>query len=306
MSVIRPIRERAEWLGWRAKDLTASDIGAVWGVDPYRTALQVWGEKTGRIEPGWESNIMRRGRWLEAATIEALKEEMPGWRFMRPGVYVSDPELRLGCTPDVFAEDPEVPEQLVNVQLKAISRPTFERDWADEQVPLNYLLQTLAEGMLLDAATNLIAALVIDTYSADLVVRDVPRHPAAEAQIRVIADSFWKMVDAGLQPAPDFARDAETIAMIHRAKPGKEIDLSADNRLRDVLEERETHRLLAKRHGEAVDTLDTEIKAKMQDAEIGLLPGWKVTWKEEQRKAYMVPASTRRPLRVTELKENAA
>jgi predicted phage-related endonuclease len=206
----------------------------------------------------------------------------------------------------VLAEDPDEPGVLVNMQLKAVSRPTFERDWADEQVPLGYVLQTLAEGMLLDAGRSIVAALVIDTYSAELVLRDVPRHAQAEARIREVARDFWSMIARGEQPAPDYTRDGEVIARIHHAEPGKTIDLSGDNRIGEVLEQRELHRLLAKHASEAVDTLDNEIKAKLGDAEIGVLPGWKVTWKEEQRKGYTVAPSTRRPLKVTDQREKAA
>jgi predicted phage-related endonuclease len=284
----------------RAQDLTASDIGAVAGVSKYRTPLQVYGEKTGLIVQGEESNIMRRGRWLEAAAIEALREELPGWRIEKANVYVRDAELRLGAHPDALAEDPEDPGTLVNIQIKTVSRSVFEREWADESVPLEYQLQVLTEGLLLSANLNLIAALVIDTYSCDLVIRDVPRHAAAEARIRDIAATFWGNIAAGVRPAPDYTRDVETIEAIHHAEAGKTIDLTGDNRLAELLPERANVKAAAAGCMQRLLEIDAEIKDKLGDAEIATLPGWRLTWKEEQRKGYTVAPSTRRPLKVTE------
>ena len=53
-----------------------------------------------------------------------------------------------------------------------------------------------------------------------------------------------------------------------------------------------------------VKEIETEIKAKLRDAEEARVAGWKITWKAQERAAYTVKASKSRPLRITE--ENAA
>jgi predicted phage-related endonuclease len=304
MNRVRAIPDRATWLQWRANDLTASDVGAVAGVDPHRTPLRVYSEKAGIIEAEAESNLMRRGRWLEHAVIAALREELPGWDFVKANVYVDDPAVRLGCTPDVLTCDPDFPENLINVQLKVVSRPTFEREWGegDGGVPMHYQLQTLTEGMLLDASASLIAALVIDTYSAELVVCNVPRHDAAEARVRALAQSFWSNIGSGVMPATDFARDGEVVKALYPASvPDKMLDMSGDNRLAEVLAQRAVAMALIKEHQSVVDALDVEIKDKLRDAELATLPGWKVSFKTELRKQYTVAASSRRVLRISEV-----
>jgi predicted phage-related endonuclease len=252
---------------------------------------------------------MRRGRWLEAAALEALRETMPGWSFERANVYMRDPEVRLGATPDALATDPEHPGQIVNVQLKTVSRPTYERDWSDNDAPIGYILQTIAEGYLLGANRNLLVALVIDTYSADIAVRAIPRHPAAEQKIRSIAASFWADVAAGHPPAPDFSKDRDTIAaMFPRPEPEKVVDLSSDNRLAEILADREAVKILIKHQSAQVDEIDAEVKFKMGDAEVAELPGWRLTWKEETKeyKAREAYSSTSRVLRVKQIEEKTA
>lgn len=298
-----PIIDRSSWLDMRRQDLTASDLGAVSGVDPYRSALSVFSDKLG-ITSVTETALMQRGRWLEAAAHEALVECYPHWRIVNPNCYLRDPDVRLGCTPDRIAEDEDVPG-LINLQVKCISRPTFEK-W-DGQVPLSYMLQTLCEGMMLDARTSYVAVFVISTYACDLQLFEVPRHPGAEIKIRQTAVDFWHDMDAGLMPKPDYTRDAEVIAALYNVpKPNTTIDLSGSNRLPEVLQRRALLKELVKVSTEEISALETEIKSHLGENEIGTLPGWKVTWKLQNRRAYTVPESSGRVLRVTDQREEDA
>lgn len=301
----RRIIDRATWLAWRRDDLTASDTGAVAGVDPHRTALAVYAEKAGLIQPA-ENNIMRRGRWLEAAVEAAIREQHPELRIEHAGIYIRDAELRLGATPDRLAEHADDPGTLINLQLKVVARPTFEREWPDETVPLRYQLQTLTEGMLLDAGRNMIAALVLDTYSAELVVRDIPRHAAAESRIRALSKTFWNNMDEGRRPDPDYGRDTDTIAALYpHADQELELDLSGDNRLADLLGDR------AHLKGQVADwearlvSIDNEIKDKLGAAERATLAGWRLSWKNEERAGYQVEPWRGRKLRIVKMKEAA-
>lgn len=298
-----PISDRASWLQLRLQDLTASDIAAVVGLDPYRSPLRVYAEKTGLIAGAADNDIMRRGRWLEPAVIEAVREEHPAWEVRRAGVYLRNPAIRMGATPDAVAIDPER-EGIGCVQCKVVSRPVFERDWPDGRAPLKFEIQTLAEAMLLDAAWAVVAALVIGTYSADLVIHEVPRHAGAEARIHDTVLDFWAAVDEGRQPAPIFMDDAEVIdALYPEQKAGLSRDFSADNRLPALLAERAECKDDIKSAEDRVKEIDAEIKAKLGEAEEGTLPGWHLSWKTQTRRSYVVAESTYRQLRVTDRRE---
>jgi predicted phage-related endonuclease len=285
-------------------DLTASDLGAAVGVDPYRSPLRVYAEKAGEIRADGESNIMRRGRWLETAALEALREELPGWRIERANVYLRDPEVRLGATPDALAEDPEHPERLINVQVKVVARPTYERDWADDRTPLAYQLQTLAEGFLLDADRSLLVALVIDTYSADVVVREIARHAGAEQRIREIAAEFWENIATGRRPAPDYGKDGETLAAMFPPRPDvAPLDLGTDNRMLTLLDERRDLKTELKACEEDLAKIDAEIVDKLKGATSATAGEWRISRKIEERRAYTVAASSRAVLRVRQIEE---
>lgn len=300
------IEDRDTWLAMRSHDLTASDIGAAIGVDPYKTPLQLYGEKTGVIMPAGDSNLMRRGRWLESAVIEALGEQHPSWVIERPKFYLRDPELRLGATPDALAATDE--PGITNIQCKVVSKPAFERDWA-EGPPLHYVLQTATEGLLLGSARSMLAVLVIDTYSAELHEFPVPRHADAERRVQEIAAEFWRNIAEGKRPAADYRRDDETVAaMFPVSKAEPVLSLAGDNRLGELLPTRAVLKDEIARLTREVEAIDVEIKDKLGEHEIAELPGWRLSWKTQHRAERIMPASSFRVLRVTDkrMKEEIA
>ena len=160
-----PIESRDAWLELRRQDVTASDVAAVCGVDPRKTPLQVYAEKLGLIPQQIDNQIMRRGRWLEAAFIEALADKQSQWETRRAKIYLRDPAIRIGATPDIVAIDPER-EGIGIIQCKVVSRPVFRSQWLDEgegpiTAPLSYQLQTLTESMLANVDWAVIAALIV-------------------------------------------------------------------------------------------------------------------------------------------------
>jgi predicted phage-related endonuclease len=303
-----PIISREQWLELRTADVTASDIGAICGVDRYRTALRVWAEKTGLISPTADNPTFKRGRWLEAAVIEALREERPAWDVRRAGVYLRDPDIRLGATPDAVAIDPDR-FGIGVVQCKTVRRDVFERDWSvgpsgEAAAPLSYQLQTLTEAMLVGAEWACVAALVIDAGGGvELVCAPVHRHPPAEDRIRETVARFWLDLEAGRQPAVDPNRDGRVIeALFPRSAVGQVVDLSSDYRLANLLAKRARRKSLVKAAEAQIEAIDTELKAKLGSAEIATLPGWRVTWKTQRRDERVTPAWEGRVLRITQAK----
>jgi predicted phage-related endonuclease len=297
-----PVTDRDEWLARRALDLTASDIAAAAGLDRFKTPLQLYAEKTGMIMPAADNAMMRRGRWLESAVLEAIRDEHPEWDVVPVKRYYRDTELRLGATPDARAVTDE--PGFTNIQCKVVSRPTYERDWSAGP-PTGYVLQTLTEAMLMGADRSLLAALVIDTYSAELYLHPVPRHEAAEARVRAMAVEFWANIAAGRRPAADYARDAEVIEALHPVSVSEPVlDLSGDNMLPVLLSHYAVQKSAMALAKKALGEIEAEIKEKLGDAEVAELPGWRISWKSQHRKEHLVKASDYRVLRVRDLNES--
>lgn len=297
------IKNRGQWLALRQKDITASEIAVLFGLHPYRTLLQTYMSKTPRGDGDEGDNpSMRRGRILEPGAAVAVEEINPDWRLEKAKYYIRDPDARIGATPDYTIHgDPRGPGIL---ECKSAAPEIFETQWASG-APQYCVLQCLTQMMLLDAAFGVVACLV-DNRAKDIFTYDVPRHPKAEALIRQKAAQFWNTITAGEIPNPDYRRDAEAIQQMFPRDNGSSIDLSTDNRLPMLLEERETLRAALSSSKEQLDAIDAELKHKLGEFTEGFLPGWRLTNKLQHRKEYSVAANDFRVLRVTRLNREAA
>lgn len=303
MSVERiPVADRQQWLALRRQDVTASDVAAACGCSPFKTALQLWAEKTGVDLGDEDSALMRRGRHLEDAVLNYYREENPGHMVTKPGLYLRDPAQRIGATPDAVVttgiDD-------VVLQCKVVAKPVFDREWSDGP-PLHYQLQVLTETMLWGAARGMLAVLAIDAFGAEFQTFQVTRHPAAEDRIREAVAQFWADIGEGRQPRADYSRDAALLSMLNppneKAPP---LDLAADNRMPALLAEYETAKSAEKAARAEIEALRAEIIDKLGTASLATLPGWKVSHRMQDRKAYTVAAASYPVLKVTRLKEYA-
>lgn len=300
----RPITSREEWLAWRREDVTASTIGALFNCHPYCTALKLFVEKRGVEFPEEDTKAMRRGRWLEPAVAKAVNEKRPEWTLEYPNVYLRDIEAGIGATPDYYITND--PRGRGVLQIKTVAWSVFRREWDEgREVPFWITLQCLTEMMLSDAAFGAVAVLLVDAHQMDVWILEIPRNEAAERKIVQAVEAFWKMVDEGREPQPDFDRDDATIkALTAKETPGKQIDLGGHNELPVLLEQRAQLMERIEADEARKTAIETEIKFLMQDAELVTgLRDWRITYKSSDYKSYTVPARRSRVLRIFDKRE---
>ena len=105
-------------------------------------------------------------------------------------------------------------------------------------------------------------------------------------------------VAAGREPKIDYERDGALLAVLYpHETPGKVIDLTGDNELPEKLDRLERVKSEIKAAKTAQDTITAEIRAKMKDAEIAIVQGWRLTLKENHRDGYTVAPTSFRQLR---------
>lgn len=118
----------------RKQGLGASEVAAVLGLDPHRTPLDVFLEKTGQIAAFPGNQYTRWGNRLEDDIIEEYQERHPGWTVL-PSPTVIGPESWMLATPDrrvVMAGAP-TPAPIMDRGLECKCRGQYDRDaWGEE------------------------------------------------------------------------------------------------------------------------------------------------------------------------------
>jgi hypothetical protein len=122
------------------------------------------------------------------------------------------------------------------------------------------------------------------------------------ARLRDLVADFWRRVETQEPYPPDFARDGAIIAKLFADDDGAEIDLSANNHLGELLDQRE---VLKAREGDGAAAakerkpIDAEIIATLGNAARGHLgDGRVIEAKTTRRGAYQVAATSFRTVRV--------
>jgi predicted phage-related endonuclease len=305
------ITDRAAWLELRKKDVTASVAAALVGEHPRLTAYELWALKTGLLPEDTETNeAMERGVLLEAPVVKVLQQRRPEWRVTQAHQYFRDPSIRLGATPDAYADCPERGRGLI--QVKTVESSVFRDQWKQGGViepPMWIAIQAIVEAHLTGRKWCAVAVLEVG-WGAKLHVLDVPLHAGLIDRIRAETVAFWRAIEEGRAPAPNFAKDADVIRRTWRGIEGDPVDLSGDNELPALLDQREQLSLAKNAAEKRLKEINAEILFKLAGAPCGTCAdGRLITAKTVQRKGYTVEASSYVDLRVkaaSQPKEKAA
>ena len=295
------ITDRGMWLEMRRHDLTASAIGAIFGVHPYVSAEQLAARMRGTSDAGTsmppDNPSMRRGRILEAGVAVAVAEERPQWALEKALAYHRMPGHRLGATPDYFIRSTDPAEPGLGILEIKTTNPQKWDEW-HAAPPLAYKLQVLVQMMCTGADYGWIATMVTSP-SLPVFYTPVPRHRAAEERIKAAAAAWWAEFDSGLLAAP-----AEAAGLADLLDDGSSIDLSGDNALPALLDEREMLKQSVTAEEARLKEIDYAIKNRIGRARTGWLPNWTISYATQHRRETIIPARDIRVLRVRRIAES--
>lgn len=190
-------------IGARQKFLGGSDIGAILGVSPWKTPVDIYLEKTGQAiaaapDPDKEK-LFRRGKRLEPVVLEMLLEERGIETLVRNERYVDAVYPFMACEVDGEAI---VEGEHVNLEAKT-SHPFARKFWGEEgtdEIDISYTAQALW-GMGITGRKRCIFAVLVG--SDTLLTFEVKRDDELIAQMRARAVAFWNdHVLAGVPPQP--------------------------------------------------------------------------------------------------------
>lgn len=265
--------DRKEWLKYRKQGIGGSDAGAVCGFNPYRTAIQVYYDKTsGEIEE-IDNEAMRQGREFETY-VAGRFTEATGKKVRRANAMFYDE-----ANPFMLADvDRMVTGENAGLECKTAS-PYMADKWQDGRIPLSYQIQCYHYMSVCHADAWYIAVLI---YGKEFKYYRIERDEQIIDNLIRIEKSFWENhVKAGIMPDPDGSKTAEqVIAEYFPETGGRSIPLTGfDDKLRrrqelvGIMERMETEK----------KQIDQELKIYLGDAETAENEHFRVSWKNVSR-----------------------
>lgn len=212
---------RDEWLNERKTGLGGSDIGAILGLSPYRTPVDVWAEKTGRA-PGQEETLqMRFGTYAEefvareytAKTGNAVQRFTSMLHHSTAPVLGNVDRLVIPAGAKIASHKTEIRTDLGLECKTANAFAAFNSDdWGDEgtdQIPPAYLVQCATYMALTGCRAWDLAVLF---GNQEVRVYNLKRDNELESEIIARASEWWgKHIVADVPPEPTCEADIKRL-----------------------------------------------------------------------------------------------
>ena len=265
--------DKESWLKYRKQGIGGSDAGAVCGLNPYRTAIQVYYDKTSDSIEDVDNEAMRQGRELEEYVAKRFCEAS-GKKVRRANAMFYD-EKNLFMLADV---DRMIVGENAGLECKTAS-PYSEEKWRDDKIPLSYQLQCYHYMSVCNADSWYIAVLI---YGRDFKYYRIERDDEVIENLIRIEKEFWnEYVLKQVIPDPDGSKTAD-VAIAERFKESKSITIPLTG-FDERLERRQELLSLLEKIETEKRQIDQELKLYLGDAEIAENESYRVSWKNISR-----------------------
>jgi putative phage-type endonuclease len=269
--MIKQINETL-WHQERAKGIGGSEITAILGLDPYKTPLDVFLDKTGQSEPFKGNEHTRAGKKLEAVVVDYFVEEtgaeiIAGDDGIIQQQLLSKPYI-LGTVDRIFK---------LNDSFGVLECKTTQKTIDEDELPKNWFCQVQWYMGIFGLKTGAIAWLerglnfnvVYVSFDEELFKYMVNE-----------AEKFWlNHVQTGIAPEPISGSDIEKL--FNRSTEGKTTEANEETAL--VVSELAEVNEHIKTLEDKAESLKEQLKLVLQDSErLSYLGNTLITWKSSK------------------------
>ncbi len=269
----------------------AACLGAVLGLNKYRSPYTVWAEKTGRIGEEPENEAMRVGRDLEPYVASRFEE------VSRKGVRRMNYLLRREDCPHLHANiDRQILGESSGLECKTASALNLKR-YEGGDFPESYYAQCVTYLAVTGWARWYLAALVLGKGFYCYQITTVPDDDVSEwcessvyvspeeiEAVKRCAEDFWRdYIEADSPPPLDGTESTtDTIETIYEGGGG-EVELFG----RESLIEQYQYLMSRKKAIEKdADTIKQQLMNDLGDNETGFCGRYTVNWKGQSRATF--------------------
>lgn len=267
----------------RAKSLGGSDIGAILGFSRYRTAVDVWLEKTGRAVHEADSLPIRFGSFAEEFVASEYSLSTGYFLVSHPTALIH-PEYeymhghidRFVCDhPSIFdASGALVATRVLECKT---ANPFARQEWGElgsDQVPMAYLAQCIWYLAITGLEQADLAVLMGNT---DFRIYEVQRDLELEQMILERAKAFWENHVLTDTPPPATS-ESDYKTLFGKSTVSKSIEAPAETC--DLIKKLKSLNEQVEHYEAEISQIKQSIMGQMQDAEVLTYQGQTLaTWK---------------------------
>lgn len=264
------LKERKSYVG-------ASEVAAVLGLDEWRTPLEVWSEKTSKVERENLDDKMaiKLGNALEDFVARQFMEET-GKRVHRVNRTIRHPRYPfMACNLDreLYGE---------NVPLECKTAGEFmSKEWRSENAPTKYLVQVLYQMACTGAPYGYLAVLI---GNREFKWLRVDRDDAMIATIEGRVKHFWENFVVPRVMPHVTKRDNEVLNKLF-AEAVEDV-VALDDSARKIVESLNGLKADKKHLEGIIDLQENQLKAMLGDKLGGTTGDYRVWWKPQSQERF--------------------
>lgn len=269
---------RTEFLAARQNGIGGSDIGAILGVSPFKTPVDVFLAKTAPNPEEEHNELFYWGHALEAPIADRFARDHQVDVIRNVPINRHREHEWMVANVDGIINDGE----RGILEIKTVSA-FGGRDWGVEgsdEVPLTYVAQVAWYMAVMDYSYAKIAALF---GGNDYREFHVERDRELEAILIEKGREFW--FNHVMTGTPPEAQTENDVIRLFRKDNGSAIE--ADDQMFEMCELLKVNKAHAKQIGTEIDVLETKIKARMGEAAVLTYHGQTLaTWKTQEARRF--------------------
>jgi putative phage-type endonuclease len=271
--------KQQEFHEFRLKGIGGSDAGAIAGLNPYKTPLQVYMEKRELVPPTEENDVMHWGTVLEPV-VAAEYSKLMNLPIKKASPMVHPDFVWMRGNPDYYIGNGHI-EGGLEIKTAGIFSKHLWGESGSDQIPEPYILQVQHYMMIDNLPYYEVAALIAGN---DFRRYRIPRNGALIKSLLQLEERFWMRVLRGdPPPVTGSGADKELLKKLYPSDSGDPIKPTANmlERVAVLADTKKKFNLLES------DLLEHEnaIKQFMGESSIMAGPDFKISWKKSKDSA---------------------
>jgi putative phage-type endonuclease len=263
---------REEWLAWRNKGIGGSDVSVICGINKYKSAVELWMEKTGQIQPKESGEAAYWGTILEPL----VREE-----------FIKRSGLKVNIVKSIL-KHPTHDFMLAN--LDGIVKDSFSKDcifeaktasaYKQEQwlngIPEEYMLQVQHYMAVTGYEKSYVAALI---GGNTFIYHEIARDDELIDMIIKLEEHFWNCVTTNTPPSLDGSK--ASTELLNRLYPisNSNHQIILPDEARDLIMQYDISKEQEKQATEMKEEAANKLRALLGKNEAGVIDDRTVIWK---------------------------
>lgn len=259
-----------DWLRLRKSGIGGSDAGAVLGVNPYSSQMQVFLEKTSNeIMEKAENEAIRVGHDLEQYVADRFTEATGKKVRRTSSMFRSEDHTYMLADIDRFIVGEDA-----GLECKTAS--AYSKDvWQDGQIPMHYLIQCYHYMAVTGKRKWYIACVIL---GIGFVYRELEWNDDLIQRIVRVEEDFWNNhVLKGIMPSPDGSEGYEKALNQYYTRAETETTIPLVGFDEKLKRREELVEQIGNLETEQKQ-IEQEVKLYMKDNEFALSPAFRVRW----------------------------